>query len=164
MAQTFEVFRHLRQYIAALLAAIIAATSFAVPALGDTAGQRSTRNIVLGGLAAAVAIILYNNYEHKRAAANTVVGYTRDGGVVYADGRIAYPDGTVLYTGNRQRQHCRYDGYGVPCNRQTYAYYPYGRHRHGHGHGDGDDRHDDGNNGNHGDDGNNGDNGGDGGD
>lgn len=118
--------------LAALLAVVIVVTAFLAPANADTAGQTSTRNIILGALAAAAGVILYNNYHHKQVAANTVVGTTRDGGVVYGDGRIVYPDGTVLYTGNRNRQRCTYDGYGVPCGSQAYAYHRYKGHGHGH--------------------------------
>jgi MFS family permease len=140
--QSISLFRSL---LAALLAVVIAVTAFLAPATADTAGQRSTRNIILGAIVAAAGVILYNNYHHKQVAANTVVGRTRDGGVVYGDGRIVYPDGTVLYTGNRNRQRCGYDGYGVPCGRYAYAYHPYGGHRHGH-HGDRDENRGDGGN------------------
>ncbi len=116
-----------RSIVAAVLALTILAGTFGAPttASADTAGQRSTRTLILTGLAAVAAIVLYNNYHHKQVAANTVVGYTRDGGVVYADGRIVYPDGTVLYTGNQSRQRCNYMGYGAQCGQPTYAYRGY---------------------------------------
>jgi hypothetical protein len=114
-----------RVIVAAMMAMVIAFGILGTPASADTAGQRSTRTLILSGLAAAAAIILYNNYHHKQVAANSVVGYTRDGGVVHGDGRITYPDGTVLYTGTRNRQRCSYTGYGVPCNNQAYAYHGY---------------------------------------
>jgi hypothetical protein len=124
MFQLSKVLSSTRGLLAVFLAALISLTSFAAPApaKADTAGQISTRNIILGGLAAAVAVILYNNYHHRQVAANTVVGYTRDGGTVYGDGRVVYPDGTVLYTGNRPGARCTYDGYGAPCNPGAYAY------------------------------------------
>ena len=114
-----------RSIIAAVLALAIVVGTFGAPtrANADTAGQRSTRTLILTGLAAVAAVILYNNYHHKQVAANTVVGYTRDGGVVYADGRIVYPDGTVLYTGNANGQRCSYMGYGAQCGQPTYAYH-----------------------------------------
>ena len=93
----------------------------------ETLGQRSTRNIILGALAMTAGIILYNNYQHKVAYARSVVGYTRDGGVVYGDGRIVYPNGTTIYTSNNGRTVCSFDGYGQRC--QTYnlaGYYPQG--------------------------------------
>ena len=121
----FPIGASVRAVVAAMMAMLIAFGTLGTPASADTAGQRSTRTLILSGLAAAAAIILYNNYHHKQVAANSVVGYTRDGGVVHGDGRITYPDGTVLYTGTRTRQRCSYTGYGVPCNQQAYAYHGY---------------------------------------
>ncbi len=92
------------------------------PAFAETAGQRSTRNILLGAAALAVGIILYNNYHHKQVAHNTVVGYTRDGGTVYADGRVVYPDGRVYYTSNNGRSLCNYDGDEESCGQYARAY------------------------------------------
>lgn len=112
-----------------LCAALTAGTLRPVDA--ETAGQASTRNIILGAVAATAAVILYNNYHHKQMAYNTVVGYTRDGGVVYADGRIVYPDGTVVYTSNNGRDRCGYDGYGVPCTARARAYHIAGWHDNG---------------------------------
>jgi hypothetical protein len=105
--------------ICALVLSIVFGT-FA-PAMTDTAGQTSTRNIILGGLAVAAGIILYNNYEHKVAYANSVVGYTRDGGVVYGDGRIVYPNNITAYATNNGTQVCTFNGVGVPC-RPTHVY------------------------------------------
>src|SRR5579864_5792399 len=85
------------------------------PTVADTAGQTSTRNIALGALAVAVGIILYNNYQHKVVQANTVVGYTRDGGVVYGDGRIVYPNNIITYASNDGSRACTFDRDGVPC-------------------------------------------------
>jgi len=120
----------MRRFVAIALAAIIAMSTFALPANAETAGQKSTRNLILAGLAATAAVILYNNYHHKYEAAHTVVGYTRDGGTVYADGRVVYPDGTTLYTGNRDGTRCSYAGYYTPCTGQAYAYGPPGRGHH----------------------------------
>jgi len=85
------------------------------PVTADTAGQVSTRNIALGALALAVGIVLYNNYQHKVATANSVVGYTRDGGVLYGDGRIVYPNNITAYATNNGSQVCSFNGVGVPC-------------------------------------------------
>jgi hypothetical protein len=82
------------------------------PVAADTV---STRNIALGALALAVGIVLYNNYEHKVATANSVVGYTRDGGVLYGDGRIVYPNNITAYATNNGTQVCTFNGAGVPC-------------------------------------------------
>ena len=116
--------------VAVLVAAVMVIPAFGATANADTAGQTSTRNLILGGLAAIAAVVLYDNYHHKQVAANSVVGYTRDGGTVYGDGRVVYPNGTVLYTGNRNGTRCSYSGYGVPCQQQAYAY----GHRRGNGH------------------------------
>lgn len=85
-----------RPLLAAVLALIVA-LSVTRPALAD--GAASTRNIMLGAAAAIAGIIIYNNIHHKQVAHKRIVGYTRDGGTVYADGRIVYPNGDVLYTG-----------------------------------------------------------------
>lgn len=126
--------------IPAMLVAIALVASIALsaarPAVAETAGQASTRNIVLGAVAAATAIILYNNYEHKKAAANSIVGRTADGGVVYSNGQVVYPNGRVYYPSNDGRTVCAYDGSGPSCNRQArlYSGHPrgnaYGHYKH----------------------------------
>ena len=120
----------LRNVLVALLL-VISLTAAAVatvrPASADTAGQISTRNIILGAVALTAGIILYNNYQHKVAYANSIVGYTADGGVIYGEGRIVYPNGTVVYTSNNGRTICTFDGYGQQCRSYPmYAYYPQG--------------------------------------
>ena len=75
-------------------AAALAAGTMTRPAVADSSG---TLNTVLGAAAVVGGIILYNNYQHKRQAANTVVGYTRSGGTVYGDGRIVMPNGQTIY-------------------------------------------------------------------
>jgi hypothetical protein len=156
--------RPARSIVAVALALLVAGTALGTPMPARADGQQSTQTLILSGLAAAAAIILYNNYHHKQVAANSVVGYTRDGGVVHGDGRITYPNGTVLYTGNSSGQRCSYMGYGTSCGQRAYAYRGHyandrddnGRHnKHRHpGNGDNNDN-DNGNN-------NNGDDGGDG--
>jgi hypothetical protein len=102
-------------------------TASVTPTMGDTAGQISTRNIILGGLAVAAGIVLYNNYTHKVAYANSVVGYTRDGGVLYGDGRIVYPNGPTVYASNNGSQRCTFNRTGVPCRTtRLSAYFPRG--------------------------------------
>jgi hypothetical protein len=96
----------------------------------------TTRNIILGAAAVAVGIILYNNYQHKLALANTaaqqantVVGYTNDGGVVYGDGRVVYPNsgGVVTYLSNNGSQPCAFNGYATQCApTHLVAYFPHG--------------------------------------
>ena len=104
------------------------------PARADTAA--TTRNIILGAAAVAVGIILYNNYQHKLAIANTaaqrantVVGYTNDGGVIYGDGRVVYPNGggVVTYLSNNGSQPCAFNGYATQCApTHMVAYFPRG--------------------------------------
>src|SRR5579864_423659 len=106
----------------ALVLVFVFALAAINPALAETSGQRSTRNIILGALALTAGVILYNNYHHKQVAHDTVVGRTADGGVLYADGRIVYPDGTVVYTSSNGRTVCNYAGYGEQCGRVVRAY------------------------------------------
>lgn len=110
----------------ALAAAFTAQLAPASPAVAETSGQASTRNIALGAAAAAIGIIIYNNVQHKNAAANEVVGHTRDGGTVYSDGRIVYPNGNVLYASNGNGRVCNWNGPGERCGRQVSAYHPRG--------------------------------------
>jgi hypothetical protein len=112
--------------IPAMLIAIALVASIGLsdvsPAAAETPGQASTRNIVLGAVAALTAIVLYNNYEHKKAAANSVVGRTANGGIVHGDGRVTYPNGAVYYPSNDGRTACAYDGNGPRCNQNARLY------------------------------------------
>lgn len=76
------------------MAAMLAVGAMPKPASADS---QSTINTVLGAAALIGGIVLYNNYEHKKQAANSVVGYTRNGGTVYGDGRIVMPNGQTIY-------------------------------------------------------------------
>jgi hypothetical protein len=125
------------------LALIATAVTFALlagigprPASAD--GAASTRNIILGTAAVAAAVIITNNVRHKQLAHNSIVGHTRDGGIVYADGRVVYPNGDVLYTSNGGAQRCSWSGSGYQrCGATPVAFYPQGQsyaHRHGDGH------------------------------
>lgn len=120
-----------RLALAAALTLALLAPVFAhpTPAAAETVGQRSTRNIILGALAVGTGLVIYNNYHQKYVAAHTLVGYTRDGGRIYADGRIVYPDGTTVYTSDNGRTVCTWDGYGGyenQCRGTVYGYYPQG--------------------------------------
>jgi hypothetical protein len=140
MTHVFTLASQTWRGLVASFVALALLVSVAMPALAaETAGQKSTRNIILGAAVAAVGLILYNNYQHKRYAANTVVGYTRDGGVIYADGRIVYPDGVVLYPSNNGRQVCDWDDDGdaprcgphvMAFNPRGHAYGLYKHHKH----------------------------------
>jgi hypothetical protein len=129
MALSFAVARNFRAALLVWTLVLSMVAGMTSPAPADTAGQVSTRNIILGAVALTAGIILYNNYEHKVAAANTVVGYTADGGVVYADGRIVYPNSgnIVVYASNNGSAPCTFIGPGVPCQpAHLYAYFPRG--------------------------------------
>lgn len=76
------------------IAASLAAGALPKPAAADTT---STLTTIAGAAALIGGVVLYNNYEHKKQAANTVVGYTRNGGTVYGDGRIVMPNGQTIY-------------------------------------------------------------------
>jgi hypothetical protein len=93
--------------VAALALAILIGSFSAKPALSATAGQISTRNIIIGAVAVTAAVILYNEYHHT---AGTIVGRTSDGGRVYIDGRVIFPDGAVVYLSNDGRRPCSYWG------------------------------------------------------
>ena len=79
------------------IAAGAAATLTGGMALAPRPASADTTSTILTAAAAIGAVVLLNNYEHKRAEANTVVGYTRNGGTVYADGRVVMPDGQTFY-------------------------------------------------------------------
>lgn len=79
-----------------VMTASLVAAPLARPAAASTG---STWTIIESAAALIGGIILYNNYMHKRQAANTVVGYTSNGGTVYGDGRIVMPNGAVIYPG-----------------------------------------------------------------
>ncbi|HVA37004.1 MAG TPA: hypothetical protein VNJ51_05270 [Candidatus Dormibacteraeota bacterium] len=107
---------------AALILTVALLAGTMAPSLADTAGQRSTRNIVLGAAVLTAAIILYSDYQRRQAAGDDVVGYTRNGGVVYADGRVVFGNGTTLYLSTDGRTPCGYDGEGERCGRFVRAY------------------------------------------
>lgn len=88
------MFNHLSKIVtAAGMAAALAVGVVPKPAAAST---ESTVNTILGAAALIGGIVLYNNYEHKEQAANSIVGYTRNGGTVYGDGRIVMPNGQAF--------------------------------------------------------------------
>ncbi len=88
----------------------------------DSAGQRSTRNIILAATAVTLGIVLYENAQHAAVSANTVVGRTRDGGVVYGDGRMIYPGGMIVYASNDGIHLCAFYGFGARCSLRAVGY------------------------------------------
>jgi hypothetical protein len=101
------------------------ASLFAAPlARPASASTGSTWTIIESAAALIGGIILYNNYMHKRQAANTVVGYTRNGGTVYGDGRIVMPNGAVIYPGPNGQYPWGQSAYYYPnAAGYTYDYY-----------------------------------------
>lgn len=85
------------------------------PSSAETAGQRSTRNIVLAATAVTLGLVLYENLEHRTVTHTTVVGHTGDGGVVYGDGRVLYPGGAVVYLSNDGVHLCAFYGVAARC-------------------------------------------------
>lgn len=129
--------------IAVAMAASLTAGPLSAPAAASTG---STYTLIESALALVGGIILYNNYQHNRQAANRVVGYTQNGGTVYGDGRIVMPNGTVIYPGRNGAypwgQYAYYSprasGYRYDYNRGHHYGWRNGRGHH-HGHGDNDD-------------------------
>jgi hypothetical protein len=117
------------------MAAALAVSAVPKPAAADT---QSTMNTLLGAAAVVGGIILYNNYQHKRQAANQIVGYTRNGGTVYGDGRIVMPNGQTIYpNSNGQYPWGQTAYYNQNANGYTYDTQRTGQydrtHRHGQG-------------------------------
>jgi len=100
-----------------LVVATGAAASISVGALAPRPASADTTSTILTAAAAIGAIVIYNNIQRKNAAANTVVGYTQNGGTVYADGRVVMPDGQTYYpNSNVNGQY----GYNYPINNSQY--------------------------------------------
>jgi hypothetical protein len=128
------MFNHLSKLVtAAGMAAALAVGAIPKPAAAST---QSTVNTILGAAALIGGIVLYNNYEHKEQAANTVVGYTRNGGTVYGDGRIVMPNNqTFRPNGNGQYAWGQTAYFNPQAGGSTYDTQRTGRfdvtHRHG---------------------------------
>lgn len=120
----------LQRLTKATLAFGITASLMAAPlARPAAASTGSTYTMIEAGLALIGGIILYNNYEHKRQAANSIVGYTANGGRVYGDGRIVMPDGTTIYPGRNGRYSWgQYAYYSPYANGYRYDYNRSGRY------------------------------------
>jgi hypothetical protein len=97
------------------------------PASADTTSTLLTAAAAIG------AIVLYSNYQHKQQQANTVVGYTRNGGTVYADGRIVMPNGQTYYPDANGQYAINQNGYNNGYNPGNYGYtqYPAGQYNNG---------------------------------
>lgn len=143
-------------------AAALALGSVPKPAAADT---QSTITSLLNAPAVVGGLVLYNDYQRKRQAANSVVGYTANGGTVYGDGRITMPNGqTFSPNANGAYPWGQQAYYDSRASGYTYDPERTGRydrtHHHGHAYGHMNDAHVDGqahayghgngNNGNHG--------------
>jgi hypothetical protein len=120
----YYMFAHLRKLAIATGAAATIATGAIIPrpASADTTTTLLTAAAAIGG------VILYNNIQHKQAQANSVVGYTRNGGTVYGDGRVVMPNGQTYYpnsngqyanggyNGGAYNNGGNYGGYNQPVN------------------------------------------------
>ena len=115
--------RFSKPLVALAITASLAAGSLAPQPAAASTG--STYTLIEAGLGLIGGIILYNNYQHKKQAANRIVGYTRNGGTVYGDGRIVMPDGATIYPGRNGEYPWGQDAYYNP-NASGYGY-DYGR-------------------------------------
>ncbi len=106
-------------FMAAGAAAAVATSAIPKPAAADTT---STMNTLLGAAAVIGGLVIYNNVQHKNAQANQVVGYTRNGGTVYADGRIVMPNGQTYYPNSNGQNTINQYGYDNGYNPSTYGY------------------------------------------
>ena len=80
-------------------------------------------NTILTAAAVVGGVILYNNYVHRREAADAAVGYTANGGTVYGDGRIVMPDGRTFYPNAEGRYPWgQYAYYSQQANPNGYTY------------------------------------------
>lgn len=106
-------------FMATGAAAALATSAIPRPAAADTT---STMETLLGAAAVIGGIVISNNIRNKQAQANQVVGYTANGGTVYADGRIVMPNGQTYYpNANGQNQIAQY-GYDNGYNPNSYGY------------------------------------------
>jgi hypothetical protein len=109
------------------------------------AASADTTSTLLTAAGIVGALVLYNNYNHKRQAANDVVGYTRNGGTIFGDGRIQLANGQTVYpNSNGQYPGGQYAYYNSRANTSNFTYDnarsgrfdTTGRHANGHWRGD----------------------------
>ena len=117
------MFKHLSKL--AVTAGSVAMLSTGAIASMPKPASADTTSTLLTAAAAIGALVLYNNYQHKRQQANTVVGYTGNGGTVYGDGRIVMPNGQTIYpNSNGQYPTGQYAYYNPNANTGNYQYDP----------------------------------------
>jgi hypothetical protein len=105
----------------ALTLAIVSSLAVGPLAQPAAASTGSTLTIIEAAAGLIGGIILYNNYEHKKQAANSIVGYTQNGGTVYGDGRIVMPNGSVVYPNANGQYPWGQSAYYMPGS-TAYAY------------------------------------------
>jgi hypothetical protein len=111
-----------------LIVATGAAASVSVGALMPRPASADTTSTILTAAAAIGAVVLYSNIQRKQAAANNIVGYTRNGGTVYADGRVVMANGQTYYpNSNSNGQY----GYNYPINNPNYGQYNIAQYNNG---------------------------------
>ena len=126
--------------ISSLAMTVAAASMLGIGAVPKPAAAQ-TLNTIMNTVAGIGQQILYGNYQHNQQPANTVVGYTQNGGTLYGDGRIVMPNGQTFYPNSNGRyssgQYVYYNPNANP-NSYTYDYNRTGQfdrtHRHGMGH------------------------------
>jgi hypothetical protein len=125
--------------ISKLAMAVAAASMLGTLALPKPA-EAQTLNTILSVLTSIGPQILFGNYQNARQPANTVVGYTQNGGTIYGDGRIVMPNGQTFWPNASGRYSFgQYAYYSPRANPKSYTY-DYKRtgqfdrtHRHGKG-------------------------------
>ena len=113
------------KFVSKLAVIALAASIFATgtPPRQVAAQSQGTITTLLAAAAVIGGIVLYNNYVHKKQAANAVVGYTRNGGTIYGDGRILMPNAQTIYpNANGQYPWGQYAYYQPQANTTEYAY------------------------------------------
>lgn len=116
-------------------ASMLATLALPKPAAGDTL------NSILNTIASIGQQVLFNNFQQTPQPANTVVGYTQNGGTVYGNGRIVMPNGQTFYpNSNGQYSFGQYVYFSPKADPKSFTY-DYKRtgqfdrtHRHGKGH------------------------------
>jgi hypothetical protein len=109
--------------VASGTAAMLSTGALATAPKAASAQSQGTINTILGAAALIGGVILYNNYVHKKQQANTVVGYTSNGGTVYGDGRVVMPNGATVYPNqNGQYPWGQYAYYSPNANPNQYQY------------------------------------------
>jgi hypothetical protein len=128
--------------ISKLAIMVAVASMLGIAALPKPAAAQNLNTLLSTIVAAIGQQTLYGNYQNSQQPANTIVGYTQNGGTIYGNGRIVMPNGQTFYpNSNGQYSSGQYAYYSPRANPKSYTY-DYKRtgqfdrtHRHGNGHG-----------------------------